>query len=77
MAKNIEKLRQTFYLDSDGVCRWEYVGMGETEMKSGVPVNTVKGMESGINLMFGICHVCGKNPLIYNYVLKCTSPRDT
>ena len=70
MAKNIEKLRQTFYLDSDGVCRWEYVGMGETEMKSGVPVNTVKGMESGINLMFGICHVCGKNPLIYNYVLK-------
>ena len=67
MAKGIEKLRQNFYLDSDGECRWKYVELVEVSF-AGVRAYTSQYGHSGLNL--GVCHVCGKNPLIYNYILK-------
>ena len=67
MTKDIGKLRQNFYLDSDGECRWKYVELVEVSF-AGIRAYTAQYGHSGLNL--GVCHVCGKNPLIYNYVLK-------
>lgn len=64
MAKNIEKLRQLFYLDSDGECRWKYVELTEFNPSA------IRLHHGYSDLNLGICHVCGKNPIIYNYILK-------
>ena len=72
MTKDIEKLRQDFYLDSDGECRWEYVDVAISDNTPGV--NMLKNVWfvpiTGTGMVLGQCGVCGKSPLVYNFVLR-------
>ena len=55
--------RQNFYLDKDGSCKWSYIGLMDTYEES----SSKFGIEG---LKTGICAVCNKNPLRYNFVLQ-------
>ena len=70
--KNIESLRENFYLDKDGECRWSYAGLIETdELGRRTIVKAIEPEEDLRNYLgIGQCHVCGKMPLKYNFVLK-------
>lgn len=64
--KSITGDRINFYLDSDKECRWEYVGVivdGDV-----FSVNLPEGTD--ISVTTGRCSVCGKTPIMYNYILK-------
>lgn len=58
MKNNINQKRRDFYLDIDGTSRWEYVELVESDMAT-----------YG-DLSLGVCHVCGKTPIKYNFVLR-------
>lgn len=66
--------RQDFYLESDGTCKWNYMGVVDWNEISEPVTNYVPSGESEeLNfIVLGQCDVCGKNPLRYNYILKYT-----
>jgi len=58
----ILKRRTDFYLDSDNVCRWKYVGVEYLPPES--PIRK-RG-----KVILGVCEVCGKTPIYNNFILK-------
>lgn len=65
MVKHILQDRINFYLDSDKECRWKYVGL-ISESSEFFP----SGKPSDLRVALGACSVCGKNPIVNNYILK-------
>ena len=61
-ADEILKRRINFYLDSDNVCRWKYVGVEYLPAES--PIRK-RG-----KVVLGVCEVCGKTPIYNNFILK-------
>jgi len=61
-ADEILKRRINFYLDSDNVCRWKYVGVEYLPAES--PIRK-RG-----KVVLGVCAVCGKTPIYNNFILK-------
>ena len=70
--KNIIALREKFYLDMDGECRWNYSGLVESEEghRFIASINSFDDEEVLKTIPIGSCNVCGKMPLKYNFVLK-------
>lgn len=70
--KNITELRERFYLDTDGKCRWNYSGLVEADEghRFVVSMNSLEDEEVLRTISIGSCNVCGKMPLKYNFVLK-------
>ena len=65
MSKHILEDRINFYLDSDKECRWKYVGL-IAEDGEYFP----EGKPDDFSVVLGTCQVCGKNPIMNNFVLK-------
>ena len=63
----IEIKRENFYLDSDKVSRYKYKAL--VTLNSNLPVFKVT---SDLTIPLGQCEVCGKNPIVYNFILEYT-----
>jgi hypothetical protein len=66
--KNILGDRIAFYLDANGKCHWEYVGM----IDSSEGTEFFKKKPSDLVVKLDTCRVCGKHPIRYNFILKNT-----
>ena len=72
--KNILNDRIAFYLDADGNCHWEYVGMVDRDEELGEDIEFFDAKPNNLSVDLGTCRVCGKNPIKYNYILRNTVP---
>ncbi len=78
----ITEQRHDFYLDSDNVCRWKYLGCILTgdgvKHIYDIPKNSIQDVKmlnmleeiGGRVIDTGVCDICGKTNLQYNFILK-------